>query len=143
MEAPDQRVQFLDAGDFLRLPIVLRMPTSAARSNDHEPRSFTLKQVACSSGYVRQDDLTLQFHRCEIRVLGRVAAEAIFSLIPSLHHGVAARPFRCRTLILPGGEGVDRDHGRMFAKNGRNLSEPPKRTRSSVHNVGQLARAPI
>ena len=74
MEATNQRMQFLDAGDLLRLSDGVENTDVAARGDDNEAAILHVEAGRVLVGMLIWDDLALQFRRREMRVLRGVAA---------------------------------------------------------------------
>src|SRR5262249_28571368 len=139
MEAAQERMQLLDAGDLLRLSNSVENAGVAARGDDDETAILHVKAGRVLVRMLIRDDLALQLCRREMGVLGGVAPETI--LDPVLPHGVGQYLLEAGGLDLPGGEGVAGDHGRVFAQDGR---DSLRRQRAPVESaeVGQLAGCP-
>src|SRR6516164_11027049 len=114
MKATDQRVQFVDAGDLLRLSDGVENADVAARGDDNEAAILHVEAGRVLVGMLIWDDLALQFRRREMRVLRGVAAEPV--LDPILHHSVGQDLLDAGALDLPSGEGVAGDHSRVASR---------------------------
>src|SRR5262249_1503465 len=138
-KAADQRMQFLDPGDLLRLPDSVEYADVAARRDDDQATVLHIEARCVLVDMLVRDALALQFRRREMRVPSPVATDPVLS--PVLHHGVGQGFLDAGALDLPGGEGVAGYHGRVLAQDGRDLlsrqSAPIERA-----EVGQLTGRP-
>ena len=84
MEATDERMHFLDAGDFLRLPDRVDDADMAARGDDDEAAVLHVEAGRVLVGMLVRDDLALQLRRREMGVLGGVAAEPVLDPVSTM-----------------------------------------------------------
>jgi hypothetical protein len=81
VEAADQRMQFVDAGDLLGLPDGVKNAHVAARCDHDEASVLHVEAGGVFVGMLIGDDLALKFSRRKVRILRGVAAEPVLDAV--------------------------------------------------------------